>query len=130
MKIIYFDGVCNLCNGIVNFILRRDTRGDIRFAPLQSQAGQEFLKRYGPEKIGAPSVFFAEGDRISRRSTAALRILRAMGWPYNALYPLMLVPAPLRDLVYDVIARNRYRIFGKRETCMIPTPAIRERFLP
>lgn len=130
MKILYFDGVCNLCNGIVKFILRRDKDGAISFAPLQSRAGQDFLERYGPERIGAPSVFFAEDGRVSRRSTAALRVLRALGWPYAALYPLMLIPAPLRDLVYDLAARNRYRLFGRRETCMLPTPAIRDRFLP
>jgi predicted DCC family thiol-disulfide oxidoreductase YuxK len=127
--ILLFDGVCNLCNGIIRFLLNLDKRGVLRFASLQSAAGQAYLQRFSLHPGKLPSVVLVEGDRYSQRSTAALRVMRALGWPYRALYALILVPRPMRDLVYDLIAKNRYRIFGKRETCMLPTPALKARFL-
>jgi predicted DCC family thiol-disulfide oxidoreductase YuxK len=127
--IILFDGVCNLCNGSVKFILKRDKTGLFRFAPLQSQAGHAERKRLGLDTDKMPSVVLVEGDRSSIRSTAALRIAKLLGWPYQAAYALILLPRPLRDLGYDLIAANRYRVFGKREACMLPTPEIRARFL-
>jgi predicted DCC family thiol-disulfide oxidoreductase YuxK len=127
--IILFDGVCNLCNGSVKFILKRDEAGLFRFAPLQSQAGHAEQKRLGLDADAMPSVVLVEGDRSSIRSTAALRIARLLGWPYKVLYPLILLPKPLRDLGYDLIAANRYLIFGKRGACMLPTPETRARFL-
>ncbi|MDB5049452.1 MAG: putative thiol-disulfide oxidoreductase YuxK, family [Fibrobacteres bacterium] len=127
--ILLFDGVCNLCNGSVRFILKRDRKQAFRFAPLQSAAGQALLERLGLPRDGFRSVVLVEGDRHYQRSAAALRILRALGWPYKALYVFILIPRPLRDFGYDLIARNRYRVFGRSETCMVPTPEIRERFL-
>jgi predicted DCC family thiol-disulfide oxidoreductase YuxK len=128
-SILLFDGVCNLCNGIVKFILERDARKAIRFASLQSAYGQDALKRFGLDPLTFNSLVLVEGERHYQRSTGVLRILRTLGWPYKAFYPLILIPAPLRDPAYDLVARTRYRVFGKRETCMIPTPGIRERFL-
>jgi predicted DCC family thiol-disulfide oxidoreductase YuxK len=128
-SILLFDGVCNLCNGVVGFILKRDARRAFRFASLQSGYGQDMLKRFGLNPAAFRSLVLVEGNRQYQRSTGALRILRTLGWPYKALYPLILIPAPLRDPAYDLVARTRYRIFGKRETCMIPAPGIRERFL-
>jgi predicted DCC family thiol-disulfide oxidoreductase YuxK len=128
--ILLFDGVCNLCNGFVQFLLKRDKRGALLFAPLQSASGQAYLERFGLPRAGFLSVVLVEGDRHSQRSTAGLRSLRALGWPWKAFYALILLPRPLRDLGYDLIARNRYRLFGKRDACMIPTPEIRARFLP
>ena len=128
-SIILFDGVCNLCNGSVNFILKRDKTGVFRFAALQSDAGREQLKRLNLDEQSMTSVVLVEEGRHFEKSEAALRILKKLGWPSKALYPLMILPRPIRDLGYDLIARNRYRIFGKRDACMIPTPEIRARFL-
>jgi predicted DCC family thiol-disulfide oxidoreductase YuxK len=127
--IILFDGVCNLCNGSVNVILKRDKAGVFRFAALQSDAGREQLKRFNLDKRPMTSVVLVEEGRHFEKSAAALRILKRLGWPFKALYPLMLLPRPVRDLGYDLIAGNRYRIFGKRDACMMPTPEIRSRFL-
>lgn len=127
--IILFDGVCNLCNGSINLILKRDKAGVFRFAALQSDAGREQLKRFNLDKRPMTSVVLVEEGRHFEKSEAALRILKRLGWPFKALYPLLLLPRPVRDLGYDLIARNRYRIFGKREACMMPTPEIRSRFL-
>jgi predicted DCC family thiol-disulfide oxidoreductase YuxK len=127
--ILLFDGVCNLCNGMIRFILKRDRKDVFRFAALQSPAGQSQLARFGLSPHGMPSVVLVEGDRYFQRSTAVLKVLAALGWPYKALSILALIPRPLRDLGYAMIARNRYRIFGKRDACMMPTPEIRARFL-
>jgi predicted DCC family thiol-disulfide oxidoreductase YuxK len=130
--IILFDGVCNLCNGSINLILKwdaGDNGGVFRFATLQSEAGKAQLEKFGLEKRSMTSIGLLEGGRYFEKSEAALRILRNLGWPFKALYPLMLLPRPLREAGYDLIARNRYRIFGRRETCMMPTPEIRARFL-
>lgn len=127
--VILFDGVCNLCAWSVQFIIRRDPRGRFRFAALQSPAGRRLLAERGADMRGLDSVVLVEGSRWYARSDAALRIARHLrgGWPLLAL--LRVVPRPLRDWAYDVIARNRYRWFGRQEACMLPTPALRERFL-
>jgi predicted DCC family thiol-disulfide oxidoreductase YuxK len=127
--IILFDGVCNLCNGSVHFILKRDKAGVFRFAALQSDAGREQLQRFNLDEQSMTSIVLVEEGRHFEKSEAALRILKRLGWPFKALYALMLLPRPVRDLGYDLIARNRYRIFGKRDACMMPTPEIRARFL-
>ena len=127
--ILLFDGVCHLCNGTVQLILKCDRKDVFRFAPLQSAAGQALLARFGLPVEAMPSVILVEGDRVYQRSTAALRILGALGWPYKVLTVLLLVPRPIRDWGYDLIARNRYRLLGKREACMMPTAEIRARFL-
>jgi predicted DCC family thiol-disulfide oxidoreductase YuxK len=128
-SIILFDGVCNLCNSSINAILKRDKSGVFRFAALQSEAGREQQKRFNLDKQSMNSVILVEGERHYEKSAAVLRVLRGLGWPYKAFYSLMLLPRPVRDLGYDLIARNRYRIFGKRDACMMPTPEIRARFL-
>ena len=127
--VLLFDGVCNLCNGTVSFVLKRDKRGAVLFAPLQSAAGQHYLKRFGLDAAEFASLVLVEGERHYQRSEAALRLLRALGWPYKVLYALTLIPRPVRDFAYDWIARNRYRWFGKRDACMLPAPDIRARFL-
>lgn len=128
--IILFDGVCNLCNGMIGFILRQDVRGVFRFAPLQSASGRTYLEKFGLDTGSFPSVVLIEGDRFFQASTAALRVMLRMGWPFKALYALMLLPRPIRDWVYGLIARNRYRLFGRTQECMLPTPEIMSRFLP
>jgi len=127
--VILFDGECNLCNGFVRFVLPRDPAGRFKFAPLQSPVGQEMLRGHALPTNALSSVVLAEGDKVSTRSTAVLRILRGLKAPWPAVYALVLIPRPLRDAVYDWIARNRYRWFGQRDTCLIPTPENRRRFL-
>lgn len=124
-----FDGVCNLCNGSVQFIVRHDPAGRFRFASLQSEAGQALLRRHGMDPGDLFSVILVEDGRVYSRSDAALRIARGLSGGWRAAGALRVVPRPLRDLVYGWVARNRYRWFGKQEACMIPTPELRARFL-
>lgn len=130
-SVVLFDGVCNLCNGSVQFILDRDPAGRFRFASLQSEAGQNLLRDHGrPPQTDAPdSVILVEGASLWERSDAALRIATGLGFPWRLLAVFRVVPRPLRDAVYRWIARNRYRWFGRTETCRLPSPALRARFL-
>jgi predicted DCC family thiol-disulfide oxidoreductase YuxK len=127
--IVLFDGVCNLCNGSVQLIIRHDRQGLFRFASLQSPLGQELLARFGIDPKVVDSVILVEGDRWFKESDAALRIARGMSGAWKALSILRVIPRPLRDAAYRLIARNRYRWFGRQETCWLPTPELRERFL-
>ncbi len=126
---VLFDGVCNLCNRGIAFIIRRDPAGRFRFAALQSEAGRRLLEQAtGPGPLPDSMVVVADG-RARFRSAAALRIARGMRWPWPLLGMLAILPRPLRDWLYDVVAKNRYRWFGKRDQCMIPTPELAGRFL-
>lgn len=125
-----FDGLCNLCSGAVDFIIDRDPRAELRFAALQSDAARPLLARCGLPAEHPGSIVLVEDGRCYRRSTAALRIARRLTFPWPLLYALLLVPRPLRDAVYDWVARNRYGWFGKRDRCRTPTPDLRSRFLP
>lgn len=127
--IILFDGVCNFCNASVLFVLKRDKKAVLRFAPLQSPAGRRILERYHFPTDDFDTMLLVESDRIYMRSSAALRIVKALGGLWFLLYACILIPKPVRDLLYNVIARNRYKWFGKRETCMIPTPEMKTRFI-
>ncbi|MDQ7039477.1 MAG: thiol-disulfide oxidoreductase DCC family protein [Rhodothermus sp.] len=127
--IVLFDGVCNLCNGFVNFIMDRDPAGYFKFGALQSEAARPYLERLGLQPDYMDSIVLIENDRCYRDSTAALRILRRLKGPWPLLYGLIVVPRPLRDAVYRWIARNRYRWFGRREQCRVPTPDLLARFL-
>ncbi len=129
---ILFDGVCNLCNGFVQFVIERDPAAHFRFASLQSQAASAMLRAHHStrDRSDIPdSVVLVEGDRVSTQSTAALRVARRLGFPWNLGYVFVIVPKPFRDAVYAWVARNRYRWFGKRDVCMVPTPELRGRFL-
>ena len=123
--IVLFDGVCNLCNGAVRFILARDPRARFRFASLQSEAARRLLGGDPP----AETIVLIEAGKTHTRSTAALRIARLLRFPWPLWYGWIVVPRPLRDGVYDWVARHRYRWFGRRDTCMVPTPELRDRFL-
>jgi predicted DCC family thiol-disulfide oxidoreductase YuxK len=128
--VVLFDGVCNLCNGSVNFIIDRDPTARFRFAALQSSQATELLARLGQAPQPEPqSVLLVEDGRLYERSTAALRIARRLRGGWKLLYAFIVVPRPLRDAVYGFIARNRYRWFGKSEACRVPTPELRARFL-
>lgn len=127
-RIVFFDGVCGLCNRFVDRLLTDDARGMLRFAPLQ---GATAAQRLSPDLVQAmESVVYLRDGAILQRSEAALRILLDLGGWRKLLAPVLVLPAPLRDLLYDWIARNRYAWFGKRTTCRVPSPAERERFLP
>ncbi len=127
--IILFDGVCNLCNSSVQWVIERDPEGIFRFASLQSKVAEKIFLRTGLEGEKLNSVALYEEGRLYQRSTAALRIARKLDAPWSLLYNLIVIPAFIRDAVYDFIARNRYRWFGRRESCMVPSPELRERFL-
>lgn len=127
--IVLFDGVCNFCVGSVQFIIRRDREGAFRFASLQSDIGRELALEHGVDPDAMNSLLLFEQGKLHLRSTAALRIARRLRFPWHLARIFLLVPRILRDPIYRLIAANRYRLFGKREECMIPTPEIRERFL-
>jgi Uncharacterized protein conserved in bacteria len=127
--IILFDGVCNFCNGSVNFIIERDQKSYFKFAPLQSETGQEMLDKYGIDKTETDSVILIEDEKAYTHSTAALKIARRLDGAWSLLYAFIAVPRPLRDFFYRVFARYRYKLFGRRDACMMPTPDIRARFL-
>jgi predicted DCC family thiol-disulfide oxidoreductase YuxK len=127
--IVLFDGVCNLCNGSVQFILKRDSQARFRFASLQSEAGRSLLVQHGLDPEALSSVVVIEGGRVWQESSAALRIARHLPGLWKLLRVFLVIPRPLRDAVYRLIARNRYRWFGKTETCWLPTPELKGRFL-
>lgn len=126
--IVLFDGVCNFCNNSVNFIIRRDRLAKFRFTPLQSEIGREMRAKYGVDE-SVDSIVLIDEDQAFTHSTAALRIARALGGFTSLLYAFVIVPRPIRDFFYRLFARHRYRIFGRKDVCMIPTAEVRERFL-
>lgn len=128
-RVIFFDGLCCFCSFWVKFVIRRDPRGKFRFAPLQSPMGREACRRLNLPEDPPQSVILKENNRYFIQSTASLRILKELSGLWPLLYALIAVPAPLRNLVYRFIATNRYRWFGKEESCFVPTPEIRSRFL-
>ena len=127
--IVLFDGRCNLCNGSVKFIIRHDPRGRFRFASLQSDRGRKIVAESGRDPADIDTIVLVQGGRAYDRSSAALRIAQGLGFPLALLSVFLLIPPPLRDLVYRWIARNRYRWFGTTEACLMPTADVRTRFL-
>jgi predicted DCC family thiol-disulfide oxidoreductase YuxK len=128
--IILFDGVCNLCQWAVRFIIERDPGAIFRFASLQSEVGQRLLAEHGLTISPDPdSIVLIAGGRAYTHTDAALRIARRLSGPWPLLWVFIGLPRALRDPVYRFIARNRYRWFGRQETCWMPTPALRARFL-
>lgn len=128
-SIILFDGVCNLCNSSVNFIIDHDKRNDFRFASLQSEAGQDLLKKFHLNVKDFDSIILVENGKHYERSSAVLKIVKKFPGLWKLLYLFIIVPKPLRDFVYDIIADNRYKWFGKKESCRVPTPELKEKFL-
>jgi predicted DCC family thiol-disulfide oxidoreductase YuxK len=126
---VLFDGVCNLCDGLVQFIIRHDPQARLRLAALQSAAGRGFLQRCGRPSDDFDTMVFLEAGRAYFKSTAALRVARYLQWPWPVLSLGLVVPPFVRDWCYDRVSQNRYRIFGKKETCMVPTPDVQLRFL-
>ncbi|MGI9594425.1 MAG: thiol-disulfide oxidoreductase DCC family protein [Patiriisocius sp.] len=128
-SIILFDGVCNLCNGAVNFVIKRDNSNVFKFAPLQENSEIFLLKKYAIDPQKLDTIILIENDRVYLKSTAALRISKKMSNLWPLLYVCIVLPKFLRDAVYDYIAKNRYAWFGKNDQCMIPSPATKDKFL-
>lgn len=138
--VVLFDGACNLCNGTVQFVLDRERGTALRFAALQSKAAEEVLDRLvgaersralrvGEGNLGPGSFVLVEGERVSLASTAALRLCTYLRAPWRWLVALVFVPRPIRDAVYGFVGQNRYRWFGRTETCRMPSPELASRFL-
>lgn len=130
--IVLFDGVCNFCNGVVRFVHARDPRGRLRFAALQSDAARRACAAAGhelPETLDPETIVVIAAGRVHERSDAALEIARRLRFPWPVLGAFRVLPRALRDALYRVIARNRYRWFGRSDACMIPTPELRARFI-
>lgn len=126
--VVLFDGVCNLCSASVQFLLRHDRNGVFQFASQQSPVGHALLARHGVH-ANLGSIVLIQGEQVFTESDAALRIARQLPWPWRLAWGLRVVPRFLRDGAYRVVARSRYRVFGKREACWLPSPEWRERFL-
>lgn len=127
-RIVLFDGVCNFCNGAVNFIIRHDHEKKFRFAALQSEKGIELRTKHGIAD-DVDSIILIENDHAYLYSDAALKLARTLGGAWSLLYVFAIVPTPIRDWLYKLFATYRYRLFGKKDVCMVPTPAVKERFL-
>lgn len=127
--IVLFDGVCNFCNGSVNFIIENDRSNYFKFAPLQSEIGENFLREHGIDKEKTDSIILIENGNAYTHSTAALRIAKRLDGAWKTIYGFIVLPRFLRDFFYKLFAKNRYKLFGKQDACMMPTPEIRARFL-
>jgi len=141
--VVLFDGVCNFCDASVNFIIERDRAGYFKFAPLQSDEGRRLANQYGFRAVSAnesstkpnndlipiDSVILIENGNAYTHSTGALRVIRRLGAPWSWLYGLIVVPRPVRDYFYSLFARYRYKFFGRKDQCMLPSSEVRSRFL-
>lgn len=128
-SVIIFDGVCNFCNDSVNFIIARDPDSKFTFAPMQGESAKALMKQHGIENPDLDTFLLIKDGKLYQRTDAALEIAKDLTgyWKYCGVFRV--VPAPLRNILYRLLAKNRYRLFGKREVCMIPTPEVRQRFL-
>ncbi|GAB4487659.1 MAG: thiol-disulfide oxidoreductase DCC family protein [Saprospiraceae bacterium] len=127
--ILLFDGVCNLCNASVQWVLKRDRNGIFKFAALQSEIGQRLLQQFGFSQENFDTVVLVDGEKVFTRSDAPLEIARRLGGLWSLFFVFKIIPRFLRDAVYNWVARNRYRWFGRREECMLPRPEWKNRFL-
>jgi predicted DCC family thiol-disulfide oxidoreductase YuxK len=128
-SIILFDGVCNLCNGAINFVIKRDTGNVFKFATLQEEPGPSLLKEHGINTVDTDSIILLEKGKAYTKSTAALRLARKLSGGWSLLYGFIIIPAFIRNSVYDYIAKNRYKWYGRKDSCMIPTPELKDKFL-
>ena len=129
-QLILFDGVCNLCSNTFQFVIKHDKKNQFMFAPLQGKAGQEIINKYNIDTAKTDSILlYSEEKGLKLKSTAALYISKDLGFPYALLSVFLIVAAFIRNMVYDFIAKNRYKCYGKKEACMIPTPDLKSKFL-
>jgi predicted DCC family thiol-disulfide oxidoreductase YuxK len=127
--IVLFDGVCNFCDASVQFIIRKEKKPELKFASLQSETGIELLKKYELFNSSIDSIVYIKNGKAHIKSSAALHIAKKLKGLYPLLFVFIVVPSFIRDAVYDFVARNRYKWFGKKETCAIPDPSLRKRFV-
>lgn len=127
-KLVLFDGVCNLCNDSVQFIIRHDQKDVFRFASLQSEVGKQVIAEYLPDLQGMSSIVLLEEDQVFLKSTAALKIADSLN-SFSWMSFFLKLPRSWRDFIYDLIAKNRYKLFGKKEHCMIPTTELKAKFI-
>ena len=128
-SIILFDGLCNLCDGAVNFVIKHDIEKNFLFTSLQSEIGQKLLKRYNLPLENFSSFILLQDEKVYIQSTAALKVAKQLKGGIKFLYVFIIVPPFIRNGVYKFIAKNRYKWFGKKEVCLLPTPELKERFL-
>ena len=127
--LLLFDGVCNLCNATVQFVIEHNSKANIQFAALQSETGQEILKKNDLATADFDTIVLVENDQIYTKSTAALRLSRHFDGFYRFLYLFIIIPSPLRNVIYSFISKNRYHWLGKEEACWLPTPDLKKRFV-
>jgi predicted DCC family thiol-disulfide oxidoreductase YuxK len=127
--VVLFDGVCNLCSGAVQFVVEHDPEGRFRFASLQSEVGQELLVEAGLPTDDFDSFVLIEDGEVYTKSAGALRVARHLERPWSLLWTFRFLPRLFRDLGYDLVARYRYAVFGRKDQCLVPTPELRDRFL-
>jgi predicted DCC family thiol-disulfide oxidoreductase YuxK len=128
MGIILFDGICNLCSSSVRFIIQRDPGREFKFASLQSEAGKQYIEQYNIHET-IDSIVLIKGGNVYLESTAALKIASRLKWPWRIFGILLGIPKPVRDRLYKWIAKNRYKWFGRDESCMLPSKENRDRFI-
>ena len=127
--IILFDGVCNLCNAAVQFVIKNDRKKIFKFAPLQSEIGKSIVAQSAINTVDTDSFVLYSNGHYYTQSTAALMVLKTLGGAWKVLYAFIVVPSFLRNAVYKFVAANRYRIFGRKDECLLPTPELQARFL-
>ena len=127
--VILFDGVCNFCNSAVNFVIKRDKGSKIKFSPIQSSHGQQIIKEHDFHLTYLSSFIFIEKGVLYTRSTAALKLCKYLDGAWPIAYGFIIVPKFIRDGIYNLIAKNRYKWFGQQDKCMVPTPDLKKRFL-
>lgn len=128
-SILLFDGVCNLCNRVIRFVIRRDKSDNIRFAPLQSEVSAELLLKFNIDPGKTDSVVYLARGKVYLKSSAVLHLLKDIGGGWKILFGLIIIPRFIRDFFYELIAKNRYRLFGKKDHCMVPSEEVKLKFL-
>ena len=128
-SIILFDGVCNLCNSSINFVIKRDSANLYKFTALQEAPGIGLLKQYGINTLDTDSIILIGNGKAYTKSSAALRVAKGLSGVWPVLYGFIIIPKWIRNAVYDYIAKNRYKWYGKKDSCMIPTPELKNKFL-
>jgi predicted DCC family thiol-disulfide oxidoreductase YuxK len=128
-SIILFDGLCNFCNASINKIIELDKKNKFKFAAIQSEAGKKLLTEFSTDFSKTDSILLIENKIVLSKSTAVLKIAKQLSGVYKLCYAFIIIPTFMRDLIYDLIARNRYKWFGKKESCMIPTKEVSGKFL-
>ncbi|WP_299228096.1 thiol-disulfide oxidoreductase DCC family protein [uncultured Psychroserpens sp.] len=129
-QLILFDGICNLCNSSIQYVIKHDKKNQFMFAPLQSKIGEDIITRFDIDTTKTDSILlYSHNKGLYIKSTAALHIAKHLGFPRNLMSVFFIVPAFIRNLFYDFIARNRYKWYGKKEACMIPTPELKSKFI-